>query len=144
VTVFFDTSVLVAALVERHSRHSDAFSWLLRVRSGEVTGVVSTHTLAELYAVLTTLPLRPRVSASEAQRLVQATVRRLFRLVSLTGADYLAVVAKLADAGIIGGVVYDALAARAAKKGRADRLMTLNHHDFARLAPIFSIPVVGP
>lgn len=60
--VLFDTSVLVAALVKPHPAHTRAFPWLKKAKSGELTMIVSSHTLAEIYAVLTTLPVSPRIT----------------------------------------------------------------------------------
>jgi predicted nucleic acid-binding protein len=50
--VFFDTSVLVAALFEGHPFHRQAFPWLKRAREREFSFLVATHTLAELYSAL--------------------------------------------------------------------------------------------
>ncbi|HEV2064753.1 MAG TPA: PIN domain-containing protein, partial [Thermoanaerobaculia bacterium] len=72
--VLFDTSVLVAAMVEPHPVHERALSWLKRARVGDFEFLVASHTLAELYAVLTTLPVRPRISPEIASRLVQQNV----------------------------------------------------------------------
>ncbi len=55
--ILFDTSVLVAAMIEPHPFHNSAFPWLKRVKSNEIEMLVASHTLAELYAVLTTLPV---------------------------------------------------------------------------------------
>ncbi|WP_373536220.1 type II toxin-antitoxin system VapC family toxin [Microcoleus sp.] len=55
--VLFDTSVLIAALIEDHPSHSQSLSWLERVRSQEIDGFVSTHTIAELYSVLISNPV---------------------------------------------------------------------------------------
>jgi predicted nucleic acid-binding protein len=41
----------------------------------------------------------------------------------------------MADLGLSGGIVYDALIARAAQKVKADRLLTLNPGDFRRVWP---------
>lgn len=54
--ILFDTSVLVAAIVEPHPQHAPAFRWLKRVRAKEFDMLIAGHTLAELYAVLTTYP----------------------------------------------------------------------------------------
>jgi predicted nucleic acid-binding protein len=62
VRVLFDTSMLVAALVRIHPRHSVALGWLSRALAGEITLIVAAHTLAELHATLTRLP--PRCTAS--------------------------------------------------------------------------------
>ena len=55
--VLFDTSVLVAAFEVSHSRHSVCLPWLQRAQEKEIDGYLSTHTLAELYSVLTRLPV---------------------------------------------------------------------------------------
>src|SRR5262249_38707470 len=70
VKTFFDTSVLVAALIESHPFHWRAQPWLDRALSGEFEWVVSAHALAECYAVLTVLPVTPRLSPDTAYRLV--------------------------------------------------------------------------
>ena len=49
--ILFDTSVLVAALINSHPRHESAIHWLQQVKLGEIEMVIATHTLAELYAM---------------------------------------------------------------------------------------------
>ena len=68
--VLFDTSVLVAAMLEEHPHHSKCFAWLQRVRSEEIEGFISTHSIAELYSVLTRFPRYPRINPELAQRLL--------------------------------------------------------------------------
>jgi predicted nucleic acid-binding protein len=46
--VLFDTSVLVAALIDSHSNHTRAFPWLLKVKRGEIEGYIGTHTLSSI------------------------------------------------------------------------------------------------
>lgn len=64
--ILFDTSMLVAAMVESHPHHTLAFPWLQRVKQRLDEGVVAAHTLAELYAVLTRLPVHPIVTLNES------------------------------------------------------------------------------
>jgi predicted nucleic acid-binding protein len=45
VRVFFDTSVLVAALFEGHAFHRQAFPWLKRAREREFSFLVATRLL---------------------------------------------------------------------------------------------------
>ena len=71
-----DTSVLVAAVVQAHPQHGRALPWLARGRRGEFQLFVASHTLAEMFAVLTTLPVKPRISPSTAWRLVSENVAR--------------------------------------------------------------------
>lgn len=132
--ILFDTSVLVAAVVETHPMHERSLSWLQRARAGEFDLLVAAHTLAELYAVLTTLPLKPKISPSTAWRLVHSNIETLARVVPLSVSDYKATVKEMAELGL-SGVVYDALLARAARKSKADHLLTLNRNDFIRVWP---------
>jgi predicted nucleic acid-binding protein len=62
VKLLLDTSVLVAAMVETHPDHEVALPWLQQIKDGTHEGLLSTHALAELYAVLTRLPVRPKIS----------------------------------------------------------------------------------
>lgn len=142
--VLFDTSVLVAGLVQVHPSHAAAFPWMRRAHSGEVEGVVAAHGLAELYAALTTLPHRPRITSAAALELIGSAVVPHFRVVALHGREYASLLGKLARAGLVGGIVYDAIAARAAVKAGARRILTLNARDFGRLVPLFDIEAGAP
>jgi predicted nucleic acid-binding protein len=143
VSVLFDASVLVAGLVEAHPHHSAAFPWIRRVQARQLEGAVAAHSLAETFSVLTTLPHQPRITPAAGLRLIQVSLLR-FRVVPLGARDYLSVVGTLADAGLAGGIIYDALAARAAAKIHAERILTLNRRDFERLEGIFGVRVVSP
>jgi len=47
----FDTSILVAALIEAHPKHNAAFSWLEKAKASEFEFVISSNTLADIYSV---------------------------------------------------------------------------------------------
>jgi len=93
---------------------------------------VATHTLAKLFAVLTRMPVVPRIAPEVALRLIEANLEGFF-IVALETQDYLRVLNRLAALGLSGGAVYDALIAEAALKARAERLLTLNPRHFVRL-----------
>lgn len=131
--ILFDTSVLVAAVTTSHSRHSQAFGWLKRAKAREFESIICSHTLAELFSVLTTLPLRPKISPFDAFRLIEESIQRSFSVVALAASDYARTLHSLAERNLQGGIVYDALLVAAAKKARADSLLTLNPKDFQRL-----------
>jgi predicted nucleic acid-binding protein len=133
--VFFDTSVLVAASVEPHPMHERSLVWLKRAKAEELEMLVASHTIAELYGVLTTLPVRPRITPDTALRLILENVRKIAKVVPLSVSDYEATIERLAELGISGGAVYDALIARAAEKSGAERLLALNASDFERVWP---------
>ncbi len=122
-------------MVEPHPMHERALSWLKRARAGDFEFLVASHTLAELYAVLTTLPVRPRISPEIASRLVQQNVEGSAKIVPLSASDYRLTVRQMAELGLTGGIIYDALIARVAQKAEADRLLTFNATDFERVWP---------
>ncbi len=142
--VLFDTSTLVAAMVEDHPQHDRCLPWLQRARKGDFDFLVAAHSLAELFAVLSSWPSRPRLSPSIAARLVRENVSAVARVVTLSAGDYEAVVRDVAEKGLAGGVVYDALIARAAYKAGAERLLTLNPRHFLRVWPEAGRVVASP
>ena len=142
--ILLDTSVLVAAMVETHPAHPLAFSWLQQLISGAHIGFVAAHSIAELYAVLTTLPVHPRVSPAAAQQLIQRNILDVCQVVSLSDTDYAAIIRHLSEQGIVGGVTYDALIVYAALKVKIDRLITLNAKDFRRIYPDYAEKIVVP
>ena len=139
----FDTSVLVAALVDQLGNHEAAFRTLLGYTSGEHSGCCSTHAIAECYATLTALPVTHRISPDEARLLIEDSVLGRLTVVPLTQADYLAVLRQVATLGLASGAVYDALHAHCAHKERVDQILTYNLSDFARF-DLNGIVVVAP
>lgn len=105
---------------------------------------MAAHSLAETYAVLTRLPLRPRISAEEAWQLIERDLLGSVSLVSLTPEQYTSLVRRLAEYGLIGGVVYDALILEAAAAAGVDRVLTFNTADFSRLAKTLGGSVTSP
>ncbi|MBI1742654.1 PIN domain-containing protein [Candidatus Acetothermia bacterium] len=142
--VLLDTSVLVAALVESHPNHVQALPWVQRAKRTEIEGMIAAHSLAELYAVLTSLPVRPRILPETAWRLIQENLFSDFEIITLSKADYRAVLQTLAKNQISGGATYDALITRAAEKAQVDRLLTLNADDFRRVWPRIAPKVFIP
>lgn len=112
----FDTSVFVATFIERHPKHERALPWSSKVKSQKFECIVSSHTFAELYAVLTTLPVKPRLSPGVAWRLIHENIERIAKTVSLSPTEYKAVIKRASAMGLSGGIIYDALIAKAAEK----------------------------
>ena len=129
----FDTSVIIAALVESHPMHGRAFPWLKQAKEKQFELVVASHTLAELYAVLSTLPLKPRISSLAAWRLINEDIVSVSKILSLTPAEYSSTIKSLSEMGLMGGTIYDALIAKVAQKAKVDRLLTLNIDHFRRV-----------
>ena len=131
IKVLFDTSVLVASILVNHQQHSACIPWLTRVKRGEVQGFVGTHTLAELYAILSAFPAQPRLSPQLVQQLIKENLAA-FEMISLTNDDYQAVINLMVTLNLTGGAIYDALIAQASLKAEVDHLLTLNLKHFIR------------
>ena len=142
--VLFDTSVLVAAMIEAHPQHERCLDWLQRAHASKLEFLTAAHTLAELYAVLSSYPARPQLSPTVAARLVRENVVAAARIVALSASDYDAVIGTMAGLSLSGGVIYDALLARAASKAGAERLLTLNPRDLLRAWPAGSAVIAAP
>ena len=140
----FDTSILVAALVEFHPKHEIAFPWLKQAKKKSFELVIASHTLAELYAVLSTLPIKPRISPAVAWRLIHENIEAVSKVISLTSSEYSAILKRLSESGLIGGVVYDALIAKVAQKAGVKRLLTFNSDHFKRVWPAGENVIVTP
>ena len=129
---FFDTSVLVAAFRGDHVHHERS----LRVFAAATTkdGACSVHTLAELFAVLTALPIKPPISPEHAMLFVDE-IRARLAPISLDSQDYYRTLRAAADRGLSGGRIYDALLLRCAKKCNAQTIYTWNLKHFEAIAP---------
>ena len=133
--VFLDTSVLVAASAVSHPHHVRAFPLLRRVVAGRDKGFISTHSIAEVYAALTRLPVQPRIHPAEAARMVTGNLLPHFTTVLVDKPDYLEALRIVTDGGWAGAKIYDAILLRCAAKSNADRIYTFNLADFRLLAP---------
>lgn len=142
--VLLDTSLLIAATVEGHPAHAAAFPWLQRVKDQADDGVVAAHSLAETYAILTRLPIRPAITPVLAREIIQVNILDTCEVVALSDADYVTLLNHLTDLGIAGGAVYDALLLHTAAKVGVDQVVTLNAHDFRRVYPALADKIVSP
>ena len=142
--ILFDTSVIIAALVESHPMHQRAFPWLKQSKKNEFELIIACHTIAELYAVLSALPTKPRISPAAAWRLIHENIEAIGKIVSLTAAEYSSVIKKISERGRVGGITYDALIAKVAEKSKVEQLLTLNSDHFKRVWPEGEKIIVSP
>lgn len=133
VKVLFDTSVLIAAFLPKHPHHHPCFTHLEAAQTKQLQGYLSTHSLAEVYSVLTRIPSQPKISPQNAQSLLIGCLQYL-EVVPLVSTDYQTAIAQMVRLGLPGGGIFDALIAQAAMKITADRLLTLNPNHFIRLS----------
>ena len=129
---FFDTSVLVAAFWGGHRDHPASINLLGAANKKQ--SACSMHTLAEVYATMTVLPIRQVLPPEQVMLFVQE-VRDRLTLVSLDESEYFETIQQAAGAGFTSGRVYDALLLRCASKVRAQTIYTWNLKHFQTIAP---------
>src|SRR5262245_32237035 len=122
--VFLDTSVLVSAVLKQHVFHERSFAILDGVISGKNDGLIPSHSLAEMYAVLTKLPSPYRHTLEQALLSIEENVLKHFKTISLVGTDYAEFLREAVGHRIQGGMIYDALLLKCAAKVAADRVYT--------------------
>ncbi len=142
--IFFDTSILIPALIPYHPEHSRPKGWLQNIQKGQFSGVISTHILAEVYTNLTRYPIQPKMSPQESGEIIDDEILAHFELVPLDTQDYLAVIRHLADSNLSGAVTYDALHLHAAQKAQVDQILTFNKRDFERIYPNLISKIIIP
>jgi hypothetical protein len=109
---------------------------VLRVAAGRDKGFMGLHSIAEVFAALTRLPVQPRIHPIEAARILTENILPNFAVVSLGKKEYLEALNTLAGGGWIGAKIYDALLLRCAARCPAERIYTFNLGDFRQLAPL--------
>jgi predicted nucleic acid-binding protein len=129
---FFDTSVLVAAFWGGHRDHPASIKLL--GAADKKRSACAMHTLAEVYATMTALPIRPMLPPEQVMLFVQE-VRDRLTLVSLDESEYFETIQQAAAAGFTSGRVYDALLLRCAAKAKAQTIYTWNLKHFQAVAP---------
>lgn len=128
--IFFDTSVLVPVFYADHQHHHASKKVFLGAGKEDFCAL---RTLGEVYATLTGLPVRPRITGPEGMAIVKQ-IHEKFSIVSLTEQEYIFTL-ETASSTIVGNTAYDALIARCAIKAAAAVLLTWNVRHFVRLGP---------
>ena len=103
----FDTSAAVPLLLRSHTAHA-----AVRRHAAGRTPILTAHSLAETYSVLTRLPGDARVTADDAARLLETNFDTVL---PVPATEVTALPRVLAPLAIAGGAVYDALVALAAR-----------------------------
>ncbi len=142
--VLLDTSTLIAAMLPDHVHHAPSFAWLEQAKAGAFEFFASGHSVAEVYAVLTRLTRTPRITPTDAARLLQENLVSCATIATLSGHEYLALIEELSHRGVIGGVVYDAVIAKVAELSAVDRLVTLNLEHFQKVWPAGAGRIISP
>jgi len=125
---FFDTSVLVPLFYRDHVHHRP--SQELFIQFNQSSGCCGAHSLAEIYATLTRMPGKRRISGEQAMLFI-GNIRQRLAIVALNGEEYADALQGSAARGVIGGAIYDAMLAHCALKSKAQVIYTWNTRHYA-------------
>ena len=128
---YFDSSALVAALVTEEAHHEPAADALTSVSDG----FTSNHALAEVFATLTGGRLDLKLTPAEATELIEASLVDRLEILDLTGSDYRKAISQCQSVGARGGAIFDMLHLQAARRGKGQRIFTINVRHFQAFAP---------
>jgi predicted nucleic acid-binding protein len=129
---FVDTSVLVASFWRGHRDHEASLK--LVAAANKRRSSCALHTLAEVYATMTALPVKDVILPDQALIFVQE-VRDRFTVVTLNEGEYFDTIQQAAERGFASGRIYDALLLRCAAKVKAQIIYTWNLKHFKALDP---------
>ena len=129
---FFDTSVLIASFWRGHPQHEASLK--LFAAANKKKSACALHTLAEVYATMTALPVKQLIPTDQALLFVQE-VRERCAVVTLDEDEYYGTIAQAAEDGFASGRIYDALLLRCADKVKADAIYTWNLKHFRAINP---------
>src|SRR2546428_12922663 len=97
---FFDTSVLIASFWGGHPDHEASLR--LVAAANKKKSACALHTLAEIYAGMTALPVKQVIPPDQAVLFVQE-VRDRFTIVSLDEDEYYSTIVQAAEQGFSSG-----------------------------------------
>jgi len=147
VRIAFDPSVLVAALVEPHPLHARAICWIEAAASGKAKAECSWHAIAEIWTLLTRLPMEPPISPPLAAVAIERLTRHV-EPVEVSDDVYRAAIRRCAERGLRAGALYDAIHLVCAEASGVDALVTFDAADFEWLVveprPVIIVPPDPP
>lgn len=130
-TVFLDTSVLLAGLIDLGPQSAPAQSILHEVAEGTIRDPATAwHCCLEFFSVATRLPPEFRLEPADAVRLLQNEVFGRMTVQDLNPAERAPMLRMLVDDRIGGGRVYDVHIAETARAGGARVIVTDNRRHF--------------
>jgi len=144
VSALYDSSALVGLYVEAHPRHQVMIDTHLDLLNDDSEFFICAHSLAELYSTITNGVSYLNFTPVMAETLIQETIMPLFQIVELDRVDYLAVIYFLKEYNLKGGIIYDALIARASANIEAGNLVTFNSKDFRRIRTLTTASIFEP
>lgn len=130
-SVFFDTSVLLAGLVDFGPQSAPAQEILHAGAERRISNPATAwHCCLEFYSVATRLPPEFRLSPADAVRLLEEEVFGRMAVHDQPPADRAGLLNAVARDGIAGGRIYDAHIAEVARAAKAVVIVTDNRRHF--------------
>jgi predicted nucleic acid-binding protein len=142
--IYFDTSILVAALKTEHIHHPASYAAVDSVVHGDQEGLLSAHGLIELYSVLTRTPFTTPLYPDQVLTLIEQSILPFFQVIEVNTQSHLAAISLCAKAGWKGGRIHNAVHIQAAAQARCDLIYTYNLTDFHALAPAQASQIQNP
>ena len=131
VTVFLDTSVLLAGLVDFGPQSAPAQSLLHAVAEKQVAGVATAwHCCLEFFSVATRLPVEFRLRPADAAQLLEDEIFGRMSVHDLPAEDRVGMIKAAARDVTAGGRIYDAHIAEVARTAGAAVVVTDNRRHF--------------
>ena len=130
-SVFLDTSVLLAGLIDVGPQSAPAHSLLHGVAEKTITPAATAwHCCLEFYSVSTRLPAEYRLAPADAAQLVEEEIFARMLVHDLPSGERLPLLRAAAQDGIGGGRIYDAHIAEVARAAKAAVIVTDNRRHF--------------
>jgi predicted nucleic acid-binding protein len=131
VSVFLDTSVLLAGLIDFGPQSAPAQSVMHAIAEERIAKPATAwHCCLEFFSVATRLPPEFRLTPNDAVQLLQEEVFSRVNIHDLPSTGRLAMLRAAAHDGITGGRIYDAHIAEAARATGASVIVTDNRRHF--------------
>ncbi len=132
--IFFDTSVLLAGLIDFGESSVASIALLDRVADGEIQRPQTAwHCCLELFSVATRLPEEYRLTILDAQRVLAEEILARFAVLDLPPERRAPLFAEAVSDGVAGGRIYDAQIGAVAVAAGARILVTGNRRHFVPL-----------
>jgi len=84
------------------------------LKTHKANGCCAAHSIAEVYATMTRLPGRQRMSSKQALHVLDQT-RERFTIISPDEQDYYSAISSALAQNLVGGTIYDTLLAECAR-----------------------------
>ena len=130
VTVFLDTSVLLAGLLDFGPQSAPAQSIMHAVAEKQLTAATAWHCCLEFYSVATRLPPEFRLQPADASQLLHEEVLARLSVHDLPTAQRAPFIRSAATDATAGGRIYDAHIAEVARASGATVIVTDNRRHF--------------